>query len=481
MRYTFRFWRRLASGFLLVSISSVNSAAAANPGDPDPVFGSGGAVVMDVGADNFGDNARHVAVQCDGRIVVTGDTGYTIARFNTDGTPDTDFGNAGFVLLTVDGETVSGHMSVIQRDGKIVVFGERWNTGDPVAIRLNSDGSTDTTYGNNGNGVVSLDVDPGDENLHASALQADDKIIVASNLRLLVLRLSKDGALDPSFGTDGVATGVGPGFNAIKLQADGKIVGVGGFSGPFMIARLNGNGSFDDTFDADGIVVTDAIGVNGAPTGVAVRSDGKIVVGGYGSVTGSSDPYREIILLRFGSNGALDSSFGNAGIVATDIAPTDDEIYDLVLDPQERIIVAGQAEDYVPPNSDVSVLIARYTADGNLDTTFGTNGVVVGDGSTAWALAIQTDGKIVIGGYRSNPIRQLLVQRFLNDSASAGLVPDYCQTDSGSTGSSNESSSDGGGGGGGGSMDASVLLLALGMSVVGYVRRIRSRRVASAR
>lgn len=473
MRFTSHFWRRLVSAFLVVSFCTVNPVAAADPGDPDPDFGSGGAVVMDVGADNFGDNARHVAVQCDGRIVVTGDSGYTVARFNADGTPDADFGTAGFVLLTANGETVSGHMSVIQRDGKIVVFGDRWNTNDPVAVRLNSDGSTDTSYGNNG--VVSLDVDPGDENLWASALQTDDKILVASNLRFLVLRLSKDGALDPSFGSGGVATGAGPGFNAIKLQADGKIVGVGGFSGPFMIARLNSNGSFDASFDTDGIVATDVIGVNGAPTGVAVRSDGKIVVGGYGSVTGSPDPYREIILLRFGSNGALDTSFGNAGVVATDIAPTDDEIYDLVLDPQERILITGQAEGYSATGA--SVLIVRYTAEGLIDTSFGANGAVVGDG-TAWALTLQTDGKIVIGGYRGEIQRQFLVQRFLNDPASAGVVPAYCQASSGSSGSggnsSNNNNSDGGGGGGG-SIDLFSLALAISLLAIGGVRRRRSR------
>jgi uncharacterized delta-60 repeat protein len=472
MRYTSHFWRRPASAFLVLSFCIVNPVAA-DPGDPDPDFGSGGAVVMDVGADNFGDNARHVAVQCDGRIVVTGDSGYTVARFNADGTPDAGFGTAGFVLLTVNGETVSGHMSVIQRDGKIVVFGDRWSTNDPVAVRLNSDGSTDTSYGNNG--VVSLDVDPGDENLWASALQADDKILVASNLQFLVLRLSKDGALDPSFGNDGVATGAGTGFNAIKLQTDGKIVGVGGFSGPFMIARLNGNGSLDTSFDMDGIVTTEALGVFGTPSGVAVRADGKIVVSGYGSAPGSGT-YNEMILLRFGSNGALDTNFGNAGIVATDIAPTDDEIYDLVLDPQERILVAGQSEDYISSNPTVGVLIARYTADGALDTSFGTNGdgVVVGDGGTAWALTLQTDGKIVIGGYRGEPIRQLLVQRFLNDPASAGLVPAYCQASSGS-GGNNNNGGEGGGGGGGGSIDVFSLAFAVSLLAIGGVRRRRSR------
>lgn len=464
MRFTSYFWRRLASAFLVVSFCTVNPAIAAVPGDPDPDFGSAGAVVMDVGADNFGDNARHVAVQCDGRIVVTGDSGYTVARFNADGTPDAGFGTAGFVLLTVNGETVSGHMSVIQRDGKIVVFGDRWNTNDPVAVRLNNNGSTDTSYGNNG--VVSLDVDPGDENLWASALQTDDKILVASNLGFLVLRLLKDGALDPSFGNGGVATGAGPGFNAIKLQADGKIVGVGGFSGPFMVARLNSNGSFDTSFDTDGIATTDALGVYGTPTGVAVRSDGKIVVGGYGGVTGSPDPYLEMILLRFDSNGALDASFGNAGVVASDIAPEDDEIYDLVLDPQERILVAGESQGFTSPDPSIRILVARYTADGVPDTTFGTNGAMLGGGSTAWALALQADGKIVIGGYRGEPIRQLLVQRFLNDSASAGLVPAYCQASSGS-----------GGGGGGGSIDVFTIAFAISLLAIGSVRRRRSRRV----
>jgi uncharacterized delta-60 repeat protein len=480
MRYTSHSWRRLASAFLVVSFCTVNPVAAAVPGDPDADFGAGGTAQTDTGGD-----ARDVAVQCDGRIVAVGGSSYTVARFNTDGSPDISFSGTGFKLIEVGGETMSGHVLVIQRDGKIVVFGRLWPTGTAVAIRLDSDGSVDSAFGSGG--IANLNVSANEDALWAAALQPDGKILAAgsSGSEFLMVRLNAEGILDTSFDSDGVVTntpGTWWGFNAITLQADGKILGVGGLSGAFMIARLNSNGSLDTSFGMDGIVTTETLDVFGTPTGVAVRSDGKIVVTGYGGITGSSDPYREVILLRFSSDGVLDTSFGSNGIVATNIAPTDDEIYDLVLDPQERILVAGQAEDFLTADPTVSVLIARYTAEGDLDDTFGTGGVMVGDASTAWAITLQTDGKIVIGGYRGEPERKLLVQRFLNDPASAGLVPDYCQASSGSNGSSggssggtNTNNSGEDGGGGGGSIDVFTIAFAISLLAIGGVRRRRSR------
>lgn len=487
MQRAFRLLRQPALSFLFVFLCAVDSVLAAS-GGPDPTFGAGGTFVADVGNDGLGDNARDMVIQSDGRIVVVGgDPSFTVARFNANGTPDTSFGSmgTGFVLLDVNGDTVSGYALVIQRDGKLVVFGSLWNGRNAVAIRLNSDGSMDSTFGTNG--VTNLDIDPNaQDRLVTAVLQMDDKILAAgsSGTELLVVRLTTAGALDSSFSSGGVmkqAAGNGWGFNAITLQADGKIVGVGGSSGPFMIVRLNADGSFDNTFDADGIVMTNALGVMGATTGVAIQSDGRIVVGGYGSAPGSGF-YNEVVLLRFNSNGVLDTCFGSGGIVVTDISPTDDEIYDLVLDSQDRIMVAGQAEDYIPPNSNINVLIARYTVDGDPDTTFGTNGAVVGDESTAWTLALQSDGKLVIGGYRTdnNAVRQLLVQRFLNDAPSAGAVPGRCQASGGSSGvggsagSSNNSSSDGGGGGGG-SIDPILLVFAVILSAWVGDRRRRSR------
>lgn len=224
--------------------------------------------------------ANAVAIQNDGKIVLAGQAVdssnhvFAVVRFNTDGSLDTTFSNDGIVTTYLGSYLSWAYAIAIQSDGKIVVAGE-YDGGnisnlDFAIVRYNSDGSLDNTFDNDG--IVITDVTPGNvvDNLHAVAIQSDGKIVVTGETRQLggtdvdiaLVRYNIDGSLDLSFDTDGkVNTAIGVGIHAdfggsIGIQNDGKIL-VGGrsFNGSnydFSLVRYNSNGGLDSTFSADG-------------------------------------------------------------------------------------------------------------------------------------------------------------------------------------------------------------------------------------
>jgi uncharacterized delta-60 repeat protein len=214
--------------------------------------------------------------------------------------------------------------------------------------------------------------------------------------------LAQAGSLDLSFGKGGkVLTAIGPQLNearALAIQADGKIVAVGATeNGPkddFAIIRYNSNGSLDSTFDKDGIVTTVVGSSYDEATTVALQLDGKIIVAGY-SYTGSNSDFA---LIRYNKNGSLDSSFGSFGKVITAIGTNGDFGLSVALQSDGKIIVAGYSENGL--NDDFAIV--RYTKGGLLDSTFDADGIVttdIGKKDRGCAVKIQADGKIVVAGY----------------------------------------------------------------------------------
>jgi uncharacterized delta-60 repeat protein len=215
------------------------------------------------------------------------------------------------------------------------------------------------------------------------------------------------GALDPTFDGDGkVLTDFarfGDNAHAVAIQADGAIVAAGGVTPSrnagtdFGVARYLANGSLDTTFDADGRASTDFAGGGDAPRGVAIQPDGKIVVVGF--AYGGKKSKNDFGLVRYNANGSLDTTFGAGGKVRTAMnAAGDDQANAVALQQDGKIVVAGTALG--------DFLLARYNADGSLDTTFGSGGrVQIGFAPAgvddALAVAIQSDGRIVAGGYAS--------------------------------------------------------------------------------
>lgn len=268
-------------------------------------------------------------------------------------------------------------------------------------------GDLDPTFGSGGK--VTTDFG-GNDRAWAVALQRDGKLVVAGERfdpgpadDFLLARYTARGALDPTFDADGkVSTDFGGRFDYasdVVIQPDGKIIAVGaGFQEPvrpidFALARYNANGSLDGGFGAGGkVLMTFAANSLDGANAVAVQRDGKIVVAGRTRNPGSRYDFG---IARFQPNGALDPSFDGDGMVITPITAADDDIFDLAIQPDGKLVAAGWS---LGDRTDMAV--ARYNADGTLDTSLDGDGIVFGPfapaGSGAFDIALQRDGKIVL-------------------------------------------------------------------------------------
>jgi uncharacterized delta-60 repeat protein len=212
------------------------------------------------------------------------------------------------------------------------------------------------------------------------------------------------GDLDQTFGNGGlVTTDLNSGYDwayAVAPQPDGKVVAAGrtGISGfDFAVVRYNSDGSLDTSFGSGGQVVTDLGSGDDYAQGVVIQPDGKIVVAGY---TGTGLAH-DFAVVRYNSDGTLDTSFGTGGQVVTDFGGNDTGAA-VALQSDGKIVVAG-SYDSSNSLSDADFALARYNADGTLDGTFGSGGKVVtnfngSSNDVAHALALQADGKVVLGG-----------------------------------------------------------------------------------
>lgn len=339
-------------------------------GQLDLTFGNNGFMTSILGTQQAYGNA--LLIDSNDKSIVVGSgiindvSKLLIARFNTDGTLDSSFGNAG-ITLSAFGDGANGNGIVLQNDGSLVVAGALVESGTPkmVIARYTTSGILDTSFGSNGSTTVQVG---SVSSSNAIALQPNEQIIaggysVVNGLQSFVLvRLNTDGTLDNNFGNEGVVstpTGLGDAVRSLLLQADGKII-VGGSSGNnFGLVRYNVDGSVDTNFGSNGVVVQ-SIGSYAQINGIALQADGKIVAVGY------SDSY--FALARFNADGSIDTSFGSNGIVTTSLSGPD-AAQSLVIQPDGKIIAAGSAGN--------NFGLVRYNANGGIDVTFGIEGIVI--------------------------------------------------------------------------------------------------------
>ena len=218
----------------------------------------------------------------------------------------------------------------------------------------------DNSFGTGGKSVV---VNTGvDDKAFDIAVQPDGKLLVAGGPGLSVARYNTDGSVDTSFGTNGRATasGAGTAFGMV-LQADGKILIGGGTN--FGMARFTADGQLDTTFGTNG-VASSGFGTTYAGYDLAIVDGGKIVEVGTNGGT-------NFIVARFNANGSVDTSFGTAGKTATDFFGSLDKAFALAVQSDGKLLLAGQARDGA---TNYKWAMARYNANGSLDTTFGTGG-----------------------------------------------------------------------------------------------------------
>ncbi len=284
-------------------------------GSLDTSFDGDGIVTTDFG---FYDHGYAIALQPNGKIVVAGDvvnpiTGsdFAVARYNPDGSLDISFDSDGKVTTNF-GYTDFGYDIALQSDGKIVVAGSAYNGSnyDFTLICYNPDGSLDATFG--GDGLVTTDIAGNDDSGSNVVIQSDGKIVVAGtsgqtmNSDFAVVRYDPDGSLDTTFDGDGtVLTDLGDssGATSMIIQLDDKLVAaglVGVYSTDIALVRYNPDGSLDTTFNDDGKVTTN-INPQDSITGIAIQSDGKLVVAG---TTGDEmGTYFDFIVARYNAGG----------------------------------------------------------------------------------------------------------------------------------------------------------------------------------
>ncbi len=359
------------------------AVARYNPdGSLDATFGTGGAVLTGFGGDQSRDEARAVALQADGKIVVAGNSdpdlesrgGFTLVRYNTDGSLDATFGTGGRVVFDM-GRVNELEDMAIQANGRIVVVGNsdaRAGAGsdfDFALARFRTDGALDTAFGDGGRVLTPLSTTHSFDFARAVAIQPNGRIVVAGSsnaggggTKFAVVRYKRDGSLDGTFGTGGIvltdSSGAGGGGAAsdVAVQADGKIVVAGSGNG-FTVLRYRRNGTLDPAFGTGGRT---NVALYGWADSVAVQADGRIVLAGVSSVTLGAWT-RDFTVARLDRDGSPDASFGDGGKVTTDFGGDgtfDDELNGLAIAPDGGIVAAGTSSSRTNRGSGFAV--ARY-------------------------------------------------------------------------------------------------------------------------
>ncbi|MEV6576450.1 hypothetical protein [Streptomyces sp. NPDC051577] len=284
-----------------------------------------------------------------------------------------------------------------------------------------------------------------DAQAHALAIQPNGLVVTAGGAggQLALARQRSDGQLDVRFGGNGtvkVQFGAESMANSLVLQPDGKVIaagytGDGAGSTKFALARFNPDGTLDDTFGQAGKTTThfgkSPDQANDQANSLVLQPDGKVIAAGYTS-SGRSTVFA---LARFRSDGTLDHGFGHTGKTTTDFGNFYDQANSLVLQPDGKVIAAG----YTSATRTTALALARYTADGRADKTFGTNGRLV-SASDSHTFALQavfhSDGTLIVAGFVYGPDNtDFAVTRYAKDDLTPGMrweVPPHMNRTSGS-------------------------------------------------
>ena len=318
----------------------------------------------------------------------------------------------GTVQVDLTGQFDDNQSIVIQPDGKILVGGytEYLAWGYPGApgeesygyeqnhsvIRLNADGSLDTSFHEGGVDSIPAAIAPASR-YELTAVQPDGKVLIAIALEtgLQVERFNSDGTRDATFGQNGaISVDINHAFKDIDLTAntDGTFqVSARGFD-QATVTRIGNDGSYVDGFGNHGVLTVnipeDAYYNGGIST--AVQADGGVVIGAAYNAAGVGDP--TYALQRFNPDGQPDTHFGDDGVLYLSSAMGFGEDSVVTVQADGKIIVMGHGE------GSTLATVARLNADGSFDTGFGSNGTVTFEADTPVALTVQGDGKILAAG-----------------------------------------------------------------------------------
>ena len=446
----------------------------AKAGDLDKSFGNQGLLVTNIpGSGTWNSDSGYysnfnvvysLAEQSDKKIIATG-TVYDVTssiyylaliRYDLYGFVDTTFGKSGLVKTQFKSNTYNqGYSIALQNDGKIVVGGQTASANGTSyfgLVRYNKDGTLDEGFGLNGLVTTLISTDDTNDFINTIKIDTNGNIIVGGGSNIIlsvtdnnhsyftIARYTKNGILDNTFGDiDTNSTMASPNnklgyvtpvftsydefsyITSITLDSSNNIFCSGTIQKPdsnfyFALVKYTSGGVLDTTFgDPNGATKTGSAELNNVTyeiSSIILDSNNNIICGGI-----DNNNNNDFILLRYTSNGVLDTTFGTNGKVTTDInSGSADNLNSIAIDKNNKIICVGKSNN--------SNAIARYTSTGVLDTTFGTNGIVTTSFSNnsidqAYSVIIQPeDNKIVIGGYdlynNTNKISGFGLARYIN-------------------------------------------------------------------
>ncbi|GJM33780.1 MAG: hypothetical protein DHS20C18_27810 [Saprospiraceae bacterium] len=333
----------------------------------------------------------------------------TVHTFAQDGALDSSFAENGILLLDLVGGTETANDVVVQPDGKIVIVASARfpHNFDIEVIRLNEDGSLDSTFAVNGQYHYLNEA--GSDLGYSLKMLEDGSFLVSgshgtdepNNTEMILIKLTADGALDTSFGNNGIViqhiddsedyarTIAVNDAGEIFLGGTSKIPGWGFYRS--VIAKFDANGSIDSTFGTDGIFMWDLDSIVSDVLQLEVLEDGNLLTSGRTKPAGTE----RISLYKVRSDGSgFDTSFGTDGTI---LAPYQGRGYGLTIHENGNILVTGNNSTAQGNN----LVVLAYHPDGSVNTDFGLDGVVSVDNDindVGLAITIQPDGKILAGG-----------------------------------------------------------------------------------
>ncbi len=438
---------------LLASAMLFGTSAFAADGDLDTTYNTPtGYNSVSFGAS---DNVYGGILQSDGKLIVIGGgrpathQEMSVARFNANGSLDTTFGG-GTGKFSIDINTATttdrGTCGGFQSDGKIIVGGySRTGSGndDFAIIRLNTNGTLDTTFGTSG--ITKVDFNGGSDRANALVVLSDNSIVLTGtssdfnqspDIDYGIAKLTANGALDTTFnGTGKVTVDVGDQQdtgNGIAAQSDGKIVFCGQSFGTgvtySVVGRLTATGVLDTTFGGGDGLFTSTILPLYTLRSVLVDPDGKIVVAGDGQPSGVLDG----LVMRLTTAGNLDTSFNSTGYLNINFGSGSDFLQSIVRQADGKYVAVG-----LWLNSGTGLLetvLVKVTSGGALDSTFGSAGVkkiALGTSNNRpWAVSLASDGKLLVSlEAGATSAENFFAARFLN-TVSVASAPEIAVTES---------------------------------------------------
>ena len=387
-------------------------------GQLDPSFGESGAGFQTTGT---GDPVPYsLLTLADGSFLLAGFTNsstqrdWVIARFTPQGLPDPTFGNGGRLILDLQGTNEAGGAMVQLVDGSLVMAGYVSNSNDQeevIIAKFDGNGNFQSSFGVGG--LLTIDFGEEVERVRNIGLLPDGGILIAGHSygsnggKILLGKVMPDGSLDMSFGTNGIQK-VAIGYDEVyvydlEVLSNGQfyLAGSAGFGmeQDAVVLRFNQNGSLDNSFGTGGVYLLESYAGYDDASAFQVNTDGDLIV--CGSVQVEAGGYDFAVhSFKLSANGSMDTGFGIDGLSIIDLGEDGMEYpYDLILQQDDKFLICGSS-----PAIETDVFVMRCHPQGDLDFSFGAEGVSTIDFGTplevGYSMNFHQDGDLLVaGGY----------------------------------------------------------------------------------